>query len=1195
MNPERSMHHEIGPLTLGFDANMTPEAWQFRARQMLLQALSARKMVAVVGSGVSAGYGLPSWAELAREVAERVLPEAARGEFIAQHFEEKGGGWRTRPGVAELAVYERLTACGDLHEPIRKAIAAHSVATPPAECDTLRPLLVDLRIGRFITTNYDDLIEASACRLIQAQVEHRGPPPTDAPAAATASEPPGYEPFLRLVLDPRDPEALSQFAAGVPGHRRGVFHCHGSVVCRGSLIATEDDYQAHYLGDEPVYRSFREALDLAFLANPLLFVGVGLAEMDVLRPLRRAVAAATSDGKERPWFALMERPAEPAQAHTSCIARYKQLGIKVILYGDGSAGTRSPAERAAALTTELTTLAHEVEHWWESWEKKPRVRIAQFREIPIDPAWTQGSGTPGSGLTVIHHCPVWKPGELGAIDPAAERAIKDKLGSLPSSPEGGRLMYLLGPSGVGKGTIAYRLACGFDLPDPSAYGLRFFASTNYSNEFLSVLEAATRRLRALRGAPAEFDPEMSWPDAILLELGQQRQLRALVVLFGMDRLLEPPRLDPASGGEPDERSSVNQEIGLFFSGLRSALRKAQVDVVLSGTAVPKELGLTADDPSLLRLERGQVEIALRSDIARDRWARLAVGLNRHTYALCVARSLVEASDDPNREVARLAHVVSSTDHLARARQVVAEAIAAVRRVEPRAVDLLYRACLFSSPVSQRALAATVENPQEIERLVRLLGDRRLLLTINPNGASEPPRYVPHTLVRHSVLHSLDGPSAARAATPRYALARYHCDDSEDDPATDRSHRLTQKTVEGLLLALEGADPSQTHDLARATFAALHGRCSAIGATRLADLPPDQAPHCTRYSRNLLRLLRSLDRTAGWVRSRDPTPGGSQSRSEIEDATATFYTEELLWLYNELALGAFVQGWLDDAQAMHRMVRHLSVFAERDRREGFRRAESRIAEAAIRIERGRLAEATDLLARAVRFDDAQVRGRATGLLGMVAHLQGDFHRARKHYDVAIDDARAHGNQRGASIFLRHRADLQRLRGRVGRAKVDLEASLHAAQAGRYPDLVQHARISQVHLAATDGKGVDLAALRAAVVFAGRMGMPRVELDATSVMALTALRAGNLDRAAEHSRRCLALATRLGMGLRVTANLLLLGDVARRRSPDPEAATVIYQSVRRLGRRQAYYRMVQLAEERLEALRPEATLPLEIDRA
>ena len=74
-----------------------------------------------------------------------------------------------------------------------------------------------------------------------------------------------------------------------------LYYLHGranfpSRIERNSLILSEGDYQRHYLENNLVRRGFDESLRALFAANTVIFLGIGMNEVDLLRPLRQFVS-----------------------------------------------------------------------------------------------------------------------------------------------------------------------------------------------------------------------------------------------------------------------------------------------------------------------------------------------------------------------------------------------------------------------------------------------------------------------------------------------------------------------------------------------------------------------------------------------------------------------------------------------------------------------------------------------------------------------------------------------------------------------------------------------------------------------------------------------------------------------------------------------------------------------------------------
>ena len=153
-------------------------------------------------------------------------------------------------------------------------------------------LLVQLRdqlgIRRFITLNYDDVIERS----VFPTSEHTS-----------------------LSYNDKDMGKLVEFGfCGDPSVR--VLHLHGQAqshpnedvaraIGREELVLAERDYQRTYLLDDEISRISRRAFESLLSSNSLLFLGTGMTEEDVLRPFRRFLTERRPGEVQRPLFALL--------------------------------------------------------------------------------------------------------------------------------------------------------------------------------------------------------------------------------------------------------------------------------------------------------------------------------------------------------------------------------------------------------------------------------------------------------------------------------------------------------------------------------------------------------------------------------------------------------------------------------------------------------------------------------------------------------------------------------------------------------------------------------------------------------------------------------------------------------------------------------------------------------------------------
>ncbi|KZM49786.1 SIR2 family protein [Labrenzia sp. OB1] len=157
--------------------------------------------------------------------------------------------------------------------------------------DPLEKISEGLRIRRYLTTNYDFEIE----RLYQDKGYRHFDPhkalldpkdvPSDDPKRFRTN---GLGGLMRdQTFAGKTATDLLAFSAGGTGADVSIFHLHGRATRNDSIVATERDYMDLYLRNDPDRSVVDESILMAFAATPILFLGLGMEEADVLRPLRQ--------------------------------------------------------------------------------------------------------------------------------------------------------------------------------------------------------------------------------------------------------------------------------------------------------------------------------------------------------------------------------------------------------------------------------------------------------------------------------------------------------------------------------------------------------------------------------------------------------------------------------------------------------------------------------------------------------------------------------------------------------------------------------------------------------------------------------------------------------------------------------------------------------------------------------------------
>ncbi|MCF4129928.1 SIR2 family protein [Methylobacterium sp. SyP6R] len=202
----------------------------------------------------------------------------------------------------------------------------------PPERDPLAIIADKLRIRRFITTNFDLDIEQL--------IAHRGfTRERDQGAAAPGQEPALYEttnPFGATAADTvfRTERAadLINFTVDDATNAFSLIHLHGRAAEGDELVVTERDYLDLYLRRGKEGEVVADALDIGFGSNPLLFVGNGMGEDDILRPLRQFVSERSSS-TDRQVVALLPAMNSKARQIEEVIAIYSRYGAHTVHFG----------------------------------------------------------------------------------------------------------------------------------------------------------------------------------------------------------------------------------------------------------------------------------------------------------------------------------------------------------------------------------------------------------------------------------------------------------------------------------------------------------------------------------------------------------------------------------------------------------------------------------------------------------------------------------------------------------------------------------------------------------------------------------------------------------------------------------------------------------------------------------------------
>ena len=191
--------------------------------------------------------------------------------------------------------------------------------------DSPLSLLVNqLQIRRFLTTNYDHEIENALTAFDYPELRLD---------EGNLAKPAHYGTrHTSAVLRPHLTASAIRFAADGPRRHASVLHLHGDVSDPRSLIITEPDYQHLYVDKHSTHDLVQNAINVAFAANPLLFVGSDVGEDDIMRPLRQFVTGAAHQ-RDRKAVALLPATRSAAQMVAQKLELLLRYGVHAIHYG----------------------------------------------------------------------------------------------------------------------------------------------------------------------------------------------------------------------------------------------------------------------------------------------------------------------------------------------------------------------------------------------------------------------------------------------------------------------------------------------------------------------------------------------------------------------------------------------------------------------------------------------------------------------------------------------------------------------------------------------------------------------------------------------------------------------------------------------------------------------------------------------
>lgn len=1083
-----------------------------RARDMLSRVLNMRSVVAFVGAGASVPLGYPTWTQFAKLLVDHTLENCAdsrnANSKALERFKSQLDSGPVKPHQIMFILGECKKAfehCDGMKKYYR--FLRTTFKPRPRAANVINPYdaLLDLRITRFITTNYDREIEIALARndLVpreQFGLHRKRPLPSGS--------------HRDFTQEPEFNDQLALFAlARVEEADYMVFHCHGHYNRPESLVVTEGDYQQWYLGQERTGGvAFRQTVSLLFGSNPILFIGYGLGDDDLIGILRMFNTVEPDRKSSRPLFALLPEHFE-GENDDDHRFYYERYGVNVIPYQ-----ARTDEERGPALCDTLRKIKTDWIDWRAAWLQKPRIRKIDIQVKPPQP---------------YHHYPMVTT-EMQNF--GAER-VEDLLEKLRDEAEAGaKLIALVGPGGTGKSWHAQQL---MDLVRKKQSRFRgfFFWSSYYADDSLTGLDRALCYMGRERGNDSRiqrFEQGLQDPDQ-----------PCFLVFDGIERFLRPTT-------KPEEGVAFDPNTTSFLAAM--ARQNNHSTVVITSRLWPEVFNLPEFAAS--KIHKMRIPLFTTNDIKgivpftwfdnRDDVSALCSLLNGHIYGLVLAARMIAAAGrrHASERLLRIKRVLSDTHPYARTSKMIGEAIAAIdEEWNGLALKLLERLAVFMRPVTDVTLNVCCESSlkeikapegKDIRSLVDDLLGGSLLHRVH--GSADHYSYTVHPTVRGYVYQRIH--HASTDLIPNFTLPGFTAGTATVDPGSSPESAVVVKDIfDRLQTRAEEAMASENgcetaRELCRAAFGVARSRMEA-----------NTSPRWTTYD-NYLRILIKLGNLAKSLSPRLWDYAERHDLHAVEDAVGPFYSDELAWLYNEIGLTCYAEGSMLDAHAVweqgHEINRVIDSFEEGGRY----LFQSLCNLGAVYVHYGVLNTAELYLREAEQVNhhlgDEDHAGRITGYLGLVQHLRGDLQHADEKYIEAVGKLKEARNPRAESIFLRHRADLKIQQRDFDTADQCIQTSRSLAEAERYPELIAYSRLSLGHLYRKQKEYAKAQREYNAVYDAGRrIGMRRLQAEALTELSRLAYDLGDAQLARERAIESLRIANELVLGLRQTHDLVVLG--------------------------------------------------------
>jgi tetratricopeptide (TPR) repeat protein len=1147
MKPKRSTHTAPSPwLTIAPD-RIEPDRsdWQnieLYNKQLLCRALASQTTIAFAGAGMSLPHGLPLWGELYQLMFDHFekevnnnLKQLAKPLRVLADLNAKNKARREAAKKAGRHSDIDLPSAFQLLQSSLDAPGSPTNRTSQAQNRTkftavleniikdvkdLKPhndpylALLELPIRRFITANYDTQLEKAIEKV-------RG------------------KDFDRSFTQ-KDQTKLPRFSLALaPGNHYMVFHCHGSIESlNGSegkdagtstphdgIVITEEDYKFWYLAESQAASGFRLLLDVILLSSPILFIGYGLGDDDLLRALRLLSLNREHSKANSNVFALMKAAKGP-ETELKFLALQNRYGINII---------GIEIDHPNDLQTRLSEVKQEYLSEKLSWRLQPK-----GRQLKPDPVRYRLQPQNESDPLFSQDCIEKDPLFLRILEFLGEP--KQSVHLLQGDVGAGkyvRVSQVLHVKNKIKGSITGR------------FHYVFFSSHDTDDLYLYLKKIVLAAEHFAFGTSPSASNSQGLISRLKTALSASSKKPICVVISGLDRFIqwtnvldEPRKPNKLTNELIDflENPSFNMNGGKVIVTTRFNFDKDSRESAQDLTKIPKDYALA---------------LASKFDIDADVLKILRM-VNGHYSSFVIALAWLNSVDKKDRELAlsdmvdRLTGALS--ERSSRLVRHVLRKIAPLFAASGPSIDCLetlltFLSCLtrpFNRIVFDLSCNLT-EGLHSTSRTFENLLRFRLIEIVNPSNKEG--LYVVSPIVRQYCRTRRLGSTVVEVRA--FGLHGYTSRGNFVDCGTSTvpghyySELAKKAKTEVQLFGGAVAGVSDRKQILRLGHVARTFIRASFDVLR-SNFACNSVPRWGTFGTYVQMCATCFDLVKNYCvfsgECWQPESGNFNCVGQAGPLTP----EEIVWLLNEMGLAYYGEGAVQDAVGVWGLAFEWQ--------QSLRQVDSDQADmysasllchiGAANLQIGRLDIAQGHFEKSLVFSRASqnvdLLARVLGFLARVEHFRGSVRKADEDYKEVLVILESSGNKRAQSYFMRHRAALQMRQGDLSLAERLIRDSMVLAAAENYPDFVAYSRELLARLMVRKGRTEEAAReYRLVLAEARRMGILRLEADALLGLARVQLELGDATVARRRALESLRIANRLILALRQDRALVVLG--------------------------------------------------------